>query len=132
VLFQAFQQPDAGRGRWALLALPAVGLALWLVARSGESPHQGPRAWGIQSVRQGMTTQEVSGLLGKPMAVEPGRNGRGECYQYGHPTLEKAEFPVYSLCYEDGRLRDVTVRRYTSLPVGPEELPSLPATGRAP
>jgi hypothetical protein len=66
-----------------------------------------------------MSQSEVIGVLGKPFSTERSADGRADCFQYGRPTLEKAEFSVYKVCYEDGKMRDVSVRRYASWRIGP-------------
>lgn len=121
-LFQAFQARRASRTRWiTLVALVAGAYGLWTLAHMRATTDRERRvaARGIQAVHEGMTIEEVGGVMGNPFAVQQSQDGKADCYQYGHPTFEKPEFPVYSLCYADGRLRDMRVRRFTLTPVGP-------------
>ena len=67
---------------------------------------------GLRMVVQGMTPQEVSGILGPPVGRE--LRGEQECFQYGRPTLKAAGFTLNTLCYVDGKLQDVSARRYNS------------------
>jgi hypothetical protein len=67
---------------------------------------------GLRRVVQGMTPQEVSGILGQPIGRE--QRGEQECFQYGRPSLKEASFVLHTLCYVDGKLQDVSARRYNS------------------
>lgn len=67
---------------------------------------------GLRMVVQGMTPQEVSGILGPPVGRE--MRGEQECFQYGRATLKAATFTLNTLCYVDGKLRAVSARRYNS------------------
>jgi hypothetical protein len=75
---------------------------------------------GIRGVREGMSPQDVLGVLGKPFSSQRSADGRADCYQYGRPSLQQAEFSVYVVCYEDGKMRDVSVRRFASWRVSPD------------
>jgi len=133
-IFRAFQERTASRGRWGWLAVPVIGMGLWWLAHQELTPParaHGP-VRGIQAVKSGMTPDEVSGLLGRPFGQRTSDDGRAECFQYGRPTMEKATFPVYSLCYEGGKLREMTVKQYTALPLTPDGLPQLPGDAAPP
>ena len=67
---------------------------------------------GVRRVVQGMTPQEVSGILGPPVGRE--MRGDQECFQYGRATLRAAGFILNTLCYVDGKLQEVSARRYNS------------------
>lgn len=67
---------------------------------------------GLRMVVQGMTPQEVSGILGQPIGRE--LRGDQECFQYGRPSLKEASFVLHTLCYVGGKLQDVSARRYNS------------------
>jgi len=67
---------------------------------------------GLRTVVRGMSPQEVSGILGPPLGRE--QHGDQECFQYGHPSLKEATFVLHTLCYVDGKLQDVSARRYNS------------------
>jgi len=129
VLFRAFQERKGTRSGWGFLAVLALGLLLWWLVHQQVTPPPRPRsaARGLQAVKQGMTPDEVSGLLGHPFASRTTHGG--ECLQYGHPTMQKASFPVYSACYEGGKLLQVTVKHYTALPLGPDGMPLAPPPG---
>lgn len=131
VVFRAFREKEKSHWpRWALLATPFAALFVWLVAQEVASPRLLLMLPGYHRVSQGMTLEEVRGVLGHPIAAER-LQGR-DCYRYGRPSLELPVFPIYSLCYEDGKLEDVKVRYYTPWRVDPEDLPAPPPPGEAP
>lgn len=67
---------------------------------------------GMRTVLRGMTPQEVSGILGPPVGRE--QRGDQECFQYGRPSLKAASFILTTLCYVDGKLQNMSARRYNS------------------
>src|SRR3954470_4510165 len=107
-IFGAFLEAPQKR-RWPLTAV-GIGIGLTVlgvrlvVHRDGTNvvtPH------GIRTVHAGMTRPEVNPLLGKPFALAEARDGL-DCYRYGYPNMETPSFVVYSLCYEEAHLRDVS------------------------
>jgi hypothetical protein len=100
-------------------ALLIIGLGLWTVKFQQEAlPIRVETAWGLRTVRKGMSPQEVQSLLGQPTSKE--RNGNVECYQYGKPTINAPSFTLHVVCYEDGKLRDVSEKRYNSWVITPD------------
>ncbi len=119
VLFRAFKEQQTSRRRWALLLmLPLAGVGVWALAHETAKIKPVVTPHGIRGVTDGMSPQEVLGVLGKPISMQRGADG-ADCYMYGRPTLAKAEFSVYSVCYADGKMRDISVRRFASWRVGP-------------
>lgn len=125
-LFGAILEPPRRR-RWPWVVLIAGLSGLSIVAAvhrtAGATNVMTPT--GVHTVRTGMTTGEVSHLLGKPFDVRRQADG-AECFKYGHPTLEMASFVVYDVCYEQGRLRDVTQKEYTASAIAPPDSPAAP------
>ncbi|WP_147451111.1 outer membrane protein assembly factor BamE [Corallococcus llansteffanensis] len=111
----------------AVPLLLAVGfVSLWRVNGTTFSvitPH------GIKMVRAGMSTQEVHGLLGSPLTLQ--KQGDQDCYRYGRPNFQNDVFVVYSVCYEEGRVRDVLAHQYSAWQVDPTTGAFL-APGQAP
>lgn len=133
-LFTAFREQKPSRARWALL--PAAALVLgaggWALSRQADRTYRVVTPRGIITVSHGMTPQEVTGLLGKAITLD--RTGASECYRYGQPTLVAESFVVYSVCYEDGKLRDVVQRKYSAWQVDPSTgtfVPPSDSTGSA-
>lgn len=120
VLFAAFRKQSPRRARWALLAIPAAGLFTWGLAQE-VSPRPLLVLPGYRMVNEGMTPEEVRGLLGHPFDVERSHERGRECYRYGRPSFELPVFPIYALCYEDGKLQDVKVRYYNAWLVDPDQ-----------
>jgi hypothetical protein len=94
-------------------ALVIVALGFWTVKFEPEAtPFRIETAWGLRIVQKGMTPQEVQSFLGQPTSKE--RHGNVECYQYGKPTLNAPSFVLHVVCYEDGKLRDVSEKHYNT------------------
>ncbi|HVE87192.1 MAG TPA: hypothetical protein VND93_30260 [Myxococcales bacterium] len=114
VFFRVFLEAPQRR-RWPVAAvLVGVGLTvagLRLVAAQTGVNVVTPR--GIRTVEPGMTTYEVNRLLGKPFALADSHSGL-DCFRYGYPNFESPSFVVYSLCYEEARLREISQQRYTA------------------
>lgn len=128
---------------YPIVALLLLGLGKLVVNFQQEArPIRVDTPWGLRTVRVGMSPKEVSGILGQPVSKE--RRGNQECYQYGIPSIKVADFVLHIVCYEDGKLRDVSFKRYTSwvvtqdgaiapAPIDPEELaPPAPLPPSAP
>lgn len=113
-IFQAFlETPQRRKAPWVAVV---VGLALTAGAIRLVTLQDGTNIvtpHGVRTVREGMTRPEVTHLLGKPFAFADSRNGM-DCYRYGYPNMENPSFVVYSLCYEEARLRDISEQRYTA------------------
>lgn len=125
-LFTAYDKEDqkAARGRWALALLAALvpvvlAVVFWTLVREQRPTFQVVTDHGFKSMHGGMTTDQVMALLGRPMARETDETG-ADCYRHGAPSVEKEFFLVYSVCYEDGKLRDVKQRKFSAWSVEPE------------
>lgn len=133
--FSAFQEPrKVNRKRWLLAALVPAALALvggWALLRENAVTYRVITPHGIKAVRGGMTAEQVVALLGRPITLEREANG-SECYRYGQPTMQQPSFLVYSVCYEGGKLRDVTSRHYSAWQVDPNTGTFVPPAGEAP
>ena len=124
-LFTAFQESGpVPRGRWAAALMAALvpvvlGVGFWALARNEAQTYRLITPAGIKSVRGGMTTDQVVGLLGRPITLEQGENG-AECYRYGQPNFVNPQFLIYTVCYEDGKLRDVKQQKFSAWKVDPD------------
>ncbi|MFP2907729.1 hypothetical protein ACLESD_22310 [Pyxidicoccus sp. 3LFB2] len=124
-LFTAFQEGrPAPRGRWALALMAALvpvvlGVGFWAIAQGEEQTYRLVTPGGIKSVRGGMTSDEVVALLGRPITLERADDG-AECYRYGQPNFINPQFLIYKVCYEGGKLRDVTQHKFSAWSVDPE------------
>ncbi|WP_375771523.1 hypothetical protein NR798_11640 [Archangium gephyra] len=149
--FSAYSKQQPRRSKRMLLLYPAAVLVLfllgkWFVALQPEAtPYRVETAWGLRQVNKGMSPQDVSGILGQPTSKE--RRGNQECYQYGRPTIKAPTFVLHVVCYEDGKLIEVSEKRFNSwvvtrdMAISPapleyelkdEETPAAPATPSAP
>lgn len=98
----------------AVLAACAATVALFKVATI-ETGFNVITPYGVKTVKVGMTTAEVNSVLGRPWAPDHrGGEGGSECYRYGRLTMEAPSFVVYSVCYEQAKLRDVTEQRFSA------------------
>lgn len=117
-IFTAYSKQAPRRPKRLLLLYPAAVLFLflvgkWFVALQPEAtPYRVETAWGMRQVNKGMSPQEVSGVLGQPTSKE--RRGNQECFQYGKPTIKEPSFVLHVVCYEDGKLIEVSQKRYNS------------------
>lgn len=124
-LFTAFQDDGkpVPRGRWAVALMAALvpvvlGVGFWSLAKNEEQTFRLVTPQGIKSVRGGMTADQVVALLGRPITLE--RDDRGaECYRYGQPNFINPQFLIYKVCYEGGKLRDVTQHKFSAWSVDP-------------
>ncbi|MBZ4417565.1 hypothetical protein [Myxococcus sp. RHSTA-1-4] len=124
-LFTAFKEGGpVPRGRWAMALMAALvpvvlGVGFWALAKGEEHTYRLITPTGIKSVRGGMSTEQVSALLGRPITLE--RDGSGaECYRYGQPNLVNPQFLIFTVCYEDGKLRDVKQQKFSAWKVDPD------------
>ncbi|MBF5044785.1 outer membrane protein assembly factor BamE [Aggregicoccus sp. 17bor-14] len=113
-LFVAFQKKEERRRRWpyALPALAILGAMVWALTQHTQGATDIITRHGFKTVKPGMTQQQVHSLLGRPLAADEERGK--DCYRYGMPTMETPSFVLYSVCFEDGKLRDVQQRRYSA------------------
>jgi hypothetical protein len=124
-IFHAYQGKESrsGGARRYLLAL-AVLLALgtlgqrFVAFRNENSFIRVDTPWGMRTVRKGMSPAEVEPVMGSPVTRE--LRGDVECLQYGRPTINHPRFVLYTVCYEDGELRDISERRYDAWVVTPD------------
>ena len=124
-IFTAYSEQQNPRGTkrryflYPAAVLVLLALGLWTVKFEQEAPPiRVDTAWGLRSVRKGMTPQQVQSVLGQPTSKD--RNGNVECYQYGKPTLNAPTFTLHVVCYEDGKLRNVSEKRYNSWVITPD------------
>ncbi|AKJ01355.1 Hypothetical protein AA314_02981 [Archangium gephyra] len=116
--FSAYSKQQPRRSKRMLLLYPAAALFLFLVGKwfvslqPEATPFRIDTAWGLRQVNKGMSPQEVSGILGQPTSKE--RRGNQECYQYGRPTIKEPSFILHVVCYEDGKLIEVSKKRFNS------------------
>jgi hypothetical protein len=116
--FHAYTKQEQSRGglRYFLYAgaiLLLIGLgSLFIRIEPEATPFRVDTAWGLRTVRKGMSPKEVQSLLGQPTSKE--RRGNLECYEYGKPTINAPDFKLHVVCYEDGKLREVSEKRYNS------------------
>ncbi|MCY1075343.1 hypothetical protein [Archangium lansingense] len=117
-IFSAYSKQQPRRPKRMLLLYPAAALFLfllgkWFVAlQPAATPYRVETAWGLRQVNKGMSPQDVSGILGQPTSKE--RRGNQECFQYGRPTIKEPTFVLHVVCYEDGKLIEVSEKRYNS------------------
>lgn len=117
-IFTAYSKQQPRRPKRMLLLYPAAVLFLfvlgrWFVSLQQEAtPIRVDTAWGLRSVNKGMSPLDVSGILGQPTSKE--RRGNQECFQYGRPTIKEPTFVLHVVCYEDGKLIEVSEKRYNS------------------
>jgi hypothetical protein len=118
IIFHAYTNPERTRVDlryflYPLALLLIIGLGLLTVRLEPEAtPFRVETRWGLRTVNKGMTPQEVQSRLGQPTSKE--RRGNMECYQYGKPTIHEPSFVLHVVCYEDGKLREVSEKRYNS------------------
>ncbi|MCY0999712.1 hypothetical protein OWM54_21485 [Myxococcus sp. MISCRS1] len=145
-LFTAFQKEGkASKGRWAVALVAALipvtlAVGFWGLAREQENTFRVVTPHGFKSMHGGMTSDQVVALLGRPMTREQDATG-ADCYRHGTPSMEKEFFLVYSVCYQDGKLKDVKQQKFSAWSVDPEtgsfeapsggEAPSSPAQAPA-
>lgn len=140
--FSAYAAPERSprlQRRYLVIAalLASLGaLGYWVVHLEPEAtPYRLNTHRGLRTVLRGMTPQEVSSILGSPIARE--RHGEQDCYQYGRPTLRMPSYVLQMLCYEDSKLTGASEQRYNSwvvtqdgaispAPLEPDEQPSHP------
>ncbi|NMO22058.1 hypothetical protein HPC49_14100 [Pyxidicoccus fallax] len=124
-LFTAFKEGGpVPRGRWAAALMAALvpvvlGVGFWALAKGEEHTYRLITPAGIKSVRGGMTTDQVVALLGRPIALEQDASG-AECYRYGQPNFVNPQFLIYTVCYENGKLRDVKQQKFSAWKVDPD------------
>ena len=123
-LFTAFREGSQKKSNrftftWFVAAAVPVVLALgfFTLWRANGTSFSVVTPHGIKVLRAGMTTQEVGGLLGHPLTLQ--KQGDQDCYRYGRPNFQNDVFVVYSVCYEQGQVRDVLAHQYSAWQVDP-------------
>ncbi len=117
-IFRAYQNEQRTRSRRRYFLYPAallllIGLGAMTVSyQQRATPIRVDTRWGLRTVRVGMSPQDVSSVLGQPTSKE--RRGNLECYEYGRPTIKEPTFTLHVVCYEEGKLREVSEKRYNS------------------
>ncbi|QRN95181.1 hypothetical protein JRI60_39865 [Archangium violaceum] len=146
-IFRAYTEQRRPRFQLRYLLYPAAllligGLGVWTVSYRQEAvPFRLDTYRGLRTVHRGMSPQDVKGILGQPIARE--MRGNLECFQYGRPSLKVPYYTLHTLCYEGGKLREVSARRYNSwvvtsdgaispAPLEEEEAPAAPASNSSP
>ncbi|AGC41410.1 hypothetical protein MYSTI_00051 [Myxococcus stipitatus DSM 14675] len=123
-LFTAYDKEGrAQKGRWAAALVAAIipvtlAVGFWVLAREEAVTFRVVTPHGFKSITGGMTSDQVVALLGRPMTREQDATG-ADCYRHGTPSMEKEFFLVYSVCYQDGKLRDVKQQKYSAWNVDP-------------
>ncbi|AFE03241.1 hypothetical protein COCOR_00056 [Corallococcus coralloides DSM 2259] len=123
-LFTAFREGSKKKSSlftftWFVAAAVPVVLALgfFTLWRANGTSFSVVTPHGIKVLRAGMTTQEVGGLLGNPLTLQ--KKGDQDCYRYGRPNFVNEVFVVYSVCYEQGQVRDVLTHQYSAWQIDP-------------
>ncbi|RKH40758.1 hypothetical protein D7X12_19915 [Corallococcus sicarius] len=124
-LFTAFREDAHSKkhGRFSFTWFVAAAVPLLLIVgfvslwRAHGTTFSVITPHGIKMVRSGMSTQEVHGLLGNPLTLQ--KQGDQDCYRYGRPNFQNDVFVVYSVCYEQGQVRDVLAHQYSAWQVDP-------------
>jgi hypothetical protein len=118
---RVLERPKRAKLLYLLGAVVLVLAALALAAHRDSREYLVVTPKGIKTVKRDMGRSEVGSILGTPLAA-----GRDEgCYRYGTPKLD-AEFTLYLICYEDGRVTGVTEERFEARRV------ELPGAAEAP
>jgi hypothetical protein len=127
-LFSAVLRKKKSRWPWwiALAAVLAVGSVAF--ARRNGGGYRVMTARGFKVLKPGMTSGDVSQVLGGAFAEERDADG-ANCLIYGHPTLKSREFTVYAACYREGRLVRVVSKDLSAQTVDPDVLRKLIAPG---
>ncbi|MCY1041167.1 hypothetical protein OV208_07535 [Corallococcus sp. bb12-1] len=123
-LFSAFREGHQKKlGRFSFTWFVAAAVPLFLAVgffflwRTNGTTFSVITPHGIKVVRSGMSSQEVKGLLGYPLTLQ--KQGDQDCYRYGRPNFRNDVFVVYSVCYEEGQVRDVLAHQYSAWQVDP-------------
>lgn len=121
VLFSAFRERRASNRRWLLvLVVPLLAaLAAWASLHEVPGSMRIITANGIKMVSPGMPQEEVLRMLGRPVGRQRSAEGL-DCFQHGQFSLTEPSTTLYVLCYEGGKLKDVSTRRYSLWGVGPD------------
>ena len=123
--FSAFVQEKQKRPKWVLPA--ALSAAVFVIAltaflvRPDPQDFQVVTPYGMRTVTLGMSQEQVGQSLGKPIGIEE-RNGQ-QCLRFGFPNFEAKSFVVHTACFEGGRLRELTQKRYRAEKINPQGLP---------
>ena len=113
---RVLEPPKRSKVLYAAAAVAVVvgGLALAVHRDKGQYLVVTPK--GIKTIERDMSRSEVGTILGAPLAA-----GREDgCIRYGTAKME-AEFTIYLVCYEGGRVTRVAEERFEARRVEPPE-----------
>ncbi|HLT29050.1 MAG TPA: hypothetical protein VK013_03350 [Myxococcaceae bacterium] len=102
--------------RWRFVWLIVVAVVGYGSYKAVFAPSSGVRAvtpYGLFTLRDAMPRADVDRALGGPIAQESGTSDNG-CLLYGQPVPESSGFSLYRVCYEQGRIAQVSESRFES------------------
>ncbi len=123
---RVIEPPKRMKLPYLLAAVVLVLAALVLAAHRDKGEYLVVTPHGIKTVKRHMSRSEVGSILGVPLAA-----GREQgCVRYGNPKMD-AEFTIYLVCYEEGRVTRVAEERFEARrveppPSQPEAAPAAP------
>lgn len=88
-------------------------LVLWGLGKALFAERVGLRAVtprGLTTLKPDMPRADVDRAFGGPFAREPG--SRSDCLLYGQPSMKPESFAVYRVCYRDGKVSEVSQKKY--------------------
>ncbi len=116
---RVLEPPRRSKLLYALAAAVAVLGGLALAAHRNKGEYRVVTPYGIKIVKRDMSRSEVGSILGAPLAA-----GREEgCVRYGNPKMD-AEFTIYLVCYEQGRVARVAEERFEARRIEPPDAPA--------
>lgn len=119
--------------RWRVVWLLVVAVVGFLSYKAILAPAEGIRAvtpYGLFTLRDAMPRADVDRALGGPIAHESGTSDDG-CMLYGQPVSESAGFSLYRICYERGRIAQVSESRFESFGINEKNEIVVPGAGLA-
>ena len=118
--------------RWRFVWLIVVALVGYGSFKAIFAPSSGVRAvtpYGLFTLRDAMPREDVDRALGGPIAQESGTSDNG-CLLYGQPVTESAGFSLYRICYEQGRIAQVSESRFESFGINEQNEIVVPGAQR--